>query len=194
MGSESARHMFPIVLDLNVLRVGLVGQGRAALRRLALLDEDGAAHVQVFTPHGDADLGDKAGERLIRRLPTRDEIAGLHVLFLAGLSDAENISLAAQAREEGVLLNTEDVKELCDFHMPASVRRGDLLLSVSTGGASPGLARRLKTTLSGQFGPEWEARVEEISDQRKRWREAGMDLPTVSKRTDDFINEKGWLP
>ncbi len=186
--------MFPIVLDLNLMRVGLVGQGRAALQRLRLLDEDNARHVQVFNDVGDKSLAEMAGARLIHRLPTRDEIAGLHVLFLAGLSDAQSQALAAQAREEGVLVNTEDVRDLCDFHMPASVRRGDLLLSVSTGGASPGLARRLKTTLSGQFGPEWSARVEEISDQRKQWRDAGLDLPTVSKRTDDFINEKGWLP
>ena len=186
--------MFPIVLDLNLLRVGLVGQGRAALQRLRLLDEDNARHVQVFNEHGDNAVAEKAGDRLIRRLPTRDEIAGLNVLFLAGLSDSQSQALAGQAREEGVLVNTEDVRDLCDFHMPASVRRGDLLLSVSTGGASPGLARRLKTTLSCQFGPEWGARVEEISDQRKRWRDAGLDLPTVSKRTDDFINEKGWLP
>ena len=185
--------MFPIVLDLNLLRVGLVGQGRAALQRLRLLDEDNARHVQVFCQEGDKELSDKAGDRLLRRLPTRDEIAGLNVLFLAGLPDTQARSLANQAREEGVLVNTEDVKDLCDFHMPASVRRGDLLLSVSTGGASPGLARRLKSTLSCQFGPEWSARVEEISFQRQQWRDAGMDLPTVSQRTDEFINDKGWL-
>ncbi len=185
--------MFPIVLDLSVLRVGLVGNGRAALQRLRLLDEDDARHVQVFGEHPSPDLAARAGERLIRRLPTRDEIAGCHVLFVAGLEPGQSAALAAQAREEGVLVNTEDVRDLCDFHMPASVRRGDLLLSVSTGGASPGLARRLKSELSGQFGPEWSDRVEEISDQRRRWRDAGLDLPTVSQRTDDFIDKKGWL-
>lgn len=186
--------MFPIVLDLNVLRVGLVGHGPAALQRLRLLDDDKARHVKVFSEDREISLAEQAGERLLRRLPTRDEIAGFHVLFLAGLGDVQSKALAAQAREEGVLVNTEDVRDLCDFHMPASVRRGDLLLSVSTGGSSPGLARRVKNTLSGQFGPEWSERVDEISDQRKQWRDAGLDLPTVSKRTDDFISEKGWLP
>ena len=52
-----------------------------------------------------------------------------------------------------MLVNVEDRPALCDFHSVAEVRRGDLLLTVSTGGASPGLAARIRARLAAEFGP-----------------------------------------
>ncbi len=62
-----------------------------------------------------------------------------------------------------MLVNVEDVLPLCDFHVPAVVRRGDLLLTASTGGAAPGLARALREWLAQNFGPEWTDRLKDIS-------------------------------
>ncbi len=59
--------------------------------------------------------------------------------------------LAQLARDAGVLVNVEDVPDLCDFHVPAAVRRGDLLLTVSTGGRAPGLSRILREWLETPF-------------------------------------------
>ncbi|HXP75632.1 MAG TPA: hypothetical protein VN823_15925, partial [Stellaceae bacterium] len=81
-----------------------------------------------------------------------------------------------------------------DFHSPAMVRRGDLLMTVSTGGRSPALARRLGRFLGAIFGPEWQARLEDLSALREQWREAGADPSTVGAWTEAWVDRHGQLP
>jgi precorrin-2 dehydrogenase/sirohydrochlorin ferrochelatase len=68
-----------------------------------------------------------------------------------------------------------------------------MLLTASTGGKSPGLARRLKTSLEGHYPAEWEARLTELSTRREEWRAQGADFKALIERTNDVIDEKGWL-
>ena len=166
--------MLPILLT-KTTRIGLAGQGDGLGRRASLLVEAGVNPVLLAS-----DAEDEA-------------LAGLRLLFVAGLPESEARSLATKARAKGVLVNVEDVPDLCDFHVPAIVRRGDLVLSVSTGGRVPGLARRLRESLERQFGPEWSNRLDELSDARESWRAAGLAPQDVSKRTRERIAEKGWL-
>src|ERR1700760_3764789 len=88
----------------------------------------------------------------------------------AGLPEGESRLLAGRARALGGLVNVEDVLPLCDFHVPAIVRRGDLLLTASTGGQVPGLSRALRESLADRFGPEWTQRLRELAIARARWR------------------------
>lgn len=185
--------MFPVALDLTVLKSAVAGGSDVAARRLRLLDEAGAADVRVFAPDPCEAMAARAGGRLERRLPEAGDLAALDVLFIADLGSETETRLAEAARAAKVLVNTEDVRPLCDFHVPAMVRRGDLLLAVSTGGASPGLARRLKKYLEGRFGDEWAGHIDEISAARARWRDEGLPLPELARRTDALIDEKGWL-
>jgi len=185
--------MFPVSLDLQILKAAVAGSGPAARQRVRLLDEAGAGDVRVFAPGADAQMTEAAGSRLVDRLPTSSELDQLDVLFIADLEEADEQRLAGEARAKKVLVNTEDVRPLCDFHVPAMVRRGDLLLAISTGGASPGLARRLKAHLGCQFGEEWAGYINEIADARLRWREEGVPLPELGRRTNALIDEKGWL-
>jgi len=185
--------MFPVALDLTQLVAAVAGAGRAAKQRVRLLDEAGAERVRIFAPDADEELAAMAGERLVGRLPDDADLDHIDVLFVADLGEAEERRLAAMARAKRVLLNTEDVRPLCDFHVPAMVRRGDLLLAISTGGASPGLARRLKAHLAEAFGEEWADHVSEIAGARARWREEGVSFAELGKRTNALIDEKGWL-
>jgi precorrin-2 dehydrogenase/sirohydrochlorin ferrochelatase len=120
-------------------------------------------------------------------------MAGLRLVFVAGLDEAESRGLALRARAAGALVNVEDMTELCDFHVPAIVRRGDLTLTVSTSGRVPGLARRLREWLADRIGPEWEQRVGSLSEARTEWRTDGLAPSEVSKRTRDLIEQEGWL-
>src|SRR5690242_18217859 len=132
--------MLPLVLNPLNLKLGLIGQGDGLARRAALLAEAGV-EARLLSPDApDADL------------------ATLQVLFVAGLPEGESRVLAGRARALGVLVNVEDVLPLCDFHVPAIVRQGDLLLTASTGGKAPALARQVREHLAESFGPEWRGR------------------------------------
>jgi precorrin-2 dehydrogenase/sirohydrochlorin ferrochelatase len=120
-------------------------------------------------------------------------LAGLNLLFVAGLATPVSAALAGRAREQGVLVNVEDVPELCDFHMPAIVRRGDLTFTVSTNGRAPGLSRILREWLDRAFGTEWKGRIDQVATVRAECREQGLAPGEVSDRTREFIRQNGWL-
>lgn len=185
--------MFPVILDLSMLNVAVVGNGAAAARRVHLLDEGGANGIYVFSQHPNEELQIVAGERLKRRWPREAEIRSRHIVFTAELANADARRIAAWARRHGTFINTEDVRPLCDFHVPSMVRRGELLLTVSTGGRSPGLARRLRGELETAFGREWERRLEELSEARDAWRADDMPVSELARRTNALIDTKGWL-
>jgi precorrin-2 dehydrogenase/sirohydrochlorin ferrochelatase len=92
-----------------------------------------------------------------------------------------------------VLVNVEDVPEYCDFHSVAEVRRGDLLLTVSTNGSAPGLAGTIRRNLESCFGPEWEERVNDIAALRQGWRAEGVPMPEAARRIDAIVEERCWL-
>jgi precorrin-2 dehydrogenase/sirohydrochlorin ferrochelatase len=185
--------MFPILLDLAKLRVALVGDGAAALRRLRLLDEDAARDVAVFSPAPTPELADAAGSRLRRSLPSAADLAGIHIVFAAGLDDARLAEISATAQAIGALVHAEDKPALGTVHTPAMVRRGELLVTVSTGGRSPGLAQRLKRFLEGLFGQEWQGRLDELARLRQGWREAGADMEEVARWTEQWVDRHRWL-
>jgi len=164
--------VLPIVLTPESAKIGLIGEGEGLERRRTLLQGAGIAAV-FLAP--EADLG------------------ALSVLFVAGLAPDTSRNLALRARRAGVLVNVEDIPDLCDFHVPAILRRGDLLFSVSTRGQAPGLARRLREWLEERFGTEWAGRSAELGAARLRWRHEGVAMDEISARTRRIIEEKGWL-
>ena len=96
--------------------------------------------------------------------------------------------LAQAARAAGALVNVEDMPDLCDFHVPAQVRRGDLLLAISTSGRSPGLARIVREHLETLFGPEWDGILENVASARQQWRSEGLPPDEVSRRTRAMLD------
>jgi len=172
--------MLPILLDPALVKVILVGEGEAFVSRQALLLASGDdAGFVVYTN----------GAR-----PTEGELREAQIVFVAGLSVTESGVIAGIVRSSGGLVNVEDMKSLCDFHMASTVRRGDLVLTVSTGGKSPGLARRLRRHLETLFGPEWAGRLNELAEKRDDWRRQDVGMAEIGRRTDAYVEDKGWLP
>ncbi len=185
--------MIPIVLDPKVTPVALIGRGELACRRLEWLRAGGADTVAVFSDQASSELVELAGEHLRPRLPSIDELARLPVLWIADLPPSHALPLAKLARSLGALVNVEDVTAWCGFHNPSVVRRGDLLLTVSTGGKSPGLAARIRRQLAESFGPEWAPRVDQIGARRASWRRGRRPLADLARLTDALIDRRGWL-
>jgi precorrin-2 dehydrogenase/sirohydrochlorin ferrochelatase len=186
--------MIPIVLDPTRTSLALIGRAEPARRRLELLLAGGADAIAVFSDAPSADLAELAAHRLRRRLPEASELAGFRVVWIVDFPLAQARPLVAVARAAGALVNLEDVKDSCDFHNPSIVRRGDLLLTVSTGGRSPGLAARIRRQLERSFGPEWALRLEQVSARRAAWRRRTRPLAELARLTDAMIDRRGWLP
>ena len=186
--------MVPIVLDTTKVKTAIAGEGSKALGRLRLLKSHGAMPRAVFAPQPSADLRAEAGAILVARWPGAVDLAEIDVLFAADLDPVQVHDLARAARASKTLLNTEDLPALSDVQVPASLRRGDLLLTASTGGRAPGLAKRLARWLAQAFGPEWDGRLDEIAALRRRLKTEGLSGPALAARTDRFVDEKGWLP
>jgi precorrin-2 dehydrogenase/sirohydrochlorin ferrochelatase len=183
----------PLALDLTLLPVALVGTGGSLRKRLTFLDAERVANLVIYAPEPDMIVVEAAGKRLTPRLPSEDEIGAYRVLFVAGLPWAMSADLAAQARRRRVLVNVEDNKELCDFHVPAVLRRGALALSISTSGASPTLARRLRSHLGGLFPDHWEERVRRAAALREELRTQGASAAEIAEATDALIEKESWL-
>jgi precorrin-2 dehydrogenase/sirohydrochlorin ferrochelatase len=185
--------MIPVSLDPRALRVALAGHGPAALRRWHLLLAGGAERALCFCDEADDGLREAAGAQLRHGLPDEPALAALDVLWVVGVPDEEAAALAVRARAHKVLVNVEDRREHCSFHNSAELRRGALLLTVSTGGRSPGLAQSIRGHLAREFGPEWGERLEAISRERDVWRQEGHSLPTLAAMTRDLVKQNGWL-
>ncbi len=185
--------MIPVALDPKHLQLAIAGNGALALRRLLSLRRAGASAVLVFADAPEPELAAQAGEHLRPFPPDAAALAELHLLWITDLPVHIATGLAEAARQARVLVNVEDIPSGCDFHSVAEVRRGDLLITVSTSGAAPGLARGLRRGLEACFGPEWDARVEEVAALRQAWREEGLSMPEISQRIEALMTERCWL-
>jgi precorrin-2 dehydrogenase / sirohydrochlorin ferrochelatase len=185
--------MLPIVIDLARVPVTLVGRDAQALRRLRHLEADGVARARVFSDAPSDALLAYAGARIVRRLPTAADLAGSRIVFIADMPPEDSGDIATLAYAAGALVNVEDQRAWCDFHSPSVVRRGDLLMSVSTGGKSPALARRIRAYLETLFADSWADRVVELARLRRRLRAHGLGAE-VTQATDALIARHGWLP
>jgi len=185
--------MLPVQLDGARLKIAVVGRGAEAARKIKFCDNAGAERVTVYSDQPGEALAQIAAERLIERLPTSRDLAEADIVFVAGLNDTIAGEIAATCRALKVLVNVEDRKPFCDFHLPALVRRGDLTLAISTGGRAPGLAGSLRRHVERLFGPEWAERIDELASARDGWRADGADMSSVKRRTDRYLDEQGWL-
>jgi precorrin-2 dehydrogenase/sirohydrochlorin ferrochelatase len=185
--------MLPVVFraDWPVL---LAGRGPALAKRLGVLEGAALGDLTVFTDAPEAALAARAGDRLRPGLPGPADIEAARLVFGAGLTPAESEALAAAARARRIPVNIEDVPPLCDFHVPAMVRRGDLTLTVSTAGQAPALAAALRAWLEGEFGPDWEAHMREVAALRASLRAQGASPGEVIRGVARHLEGAGWAP
>jgi siroheme synthase-like protein len=170
---------YPVALELSGRRCVVVGGGPEAERKTrALLEAD--AEVVVIAPHVTDGLADlvRCGELAHAARPyERGDLAGAFLVIAADADPALRAAVFAEAEAERVLCNAVDDTEHCHFAVPSIVRRGELLVAISTGGRAPALAKRLRRRLTAELGWEWEALVDVLGEVRAE---------TLPARTVDF--------
>jgi siroheme synthase-like protein len=170
---------YPVALELSGRRCVVTGGGREAEGKARALVE-AEADVVVVAPRVSDGLGDLARRGELTHIPRRYRRGDLAGAFLVIAADSDRDTRAevfAEAEAERVLCNAVDDVAHCHFAVPSIVRRGELLLAISTGGRAPALAKRLRRRLTEQFGWQWEALVDVLGDVRAE---------TLPMRTVDF--------
>jgi uroporphyrin-III C-methyltransferase/precorrin-2 dehydrogenase/sirohydrochlorin ferrochelatase len=168
--------MYPVMLDLRGRHCLVVGAGEIAHRKLLRLLSEGAV-VTVVAPSVIPPIEQLAVERKITLLQRRfgDSDAKDCQLVLVATGDRavdEQVKNAAKTR--GILVNVADVPELCDFYLPAVVQRGDLQLSIASGGGAPFAVRRLRELFERKIGPGWAAWMVAAKRFRRRVQAQGL--------------------
>jgi len=171
---------YPINLEVRGRRCLVVGGGSVGVRKARTLADCGAV-VRVVSPEIDRSmeaLADAGCVTLKRRPYRSSDLADVFLAFAATDNADINRRVAEDARRRSVLCNIADRPEHGDFTLPARVVQGDLLITVSTAGQSPALAKKLRKDLQDQFGPEYAAGLRLLGAVRKRLLASGHDPET----------------
>ena len=170
--SERARP-YPLFLLLEDRPVLVVGAGAVGARKIEALLDSGARVTVVAPAVGDEVRAlAEAGRVALQEREFEDgDAEGKAVIIAATASREANEAVAAAARRRNIPVNVVDVPELCDFHVPAVIRRGRLTVAVSSGGAAPGLTRRLAHELRERLEPTLGEYLDLVESARLRIRE-----------------------
>jgi siroheme synthase-like protein len=162
---------YPAFLDLRGRRVVVVGGGEIATGKVRGLLPCGPEPLVVIAPEASSLIRDEAvaGRLEWQTRAYRDgDLAGAYVAFAATDDRALNATVAGEARRRGIpVLAVDDVPN-CDFIAPSVVKRGDLVIAISTGGRSPALARRTREWLERALPPYWGNLLEVAASARER--------------------------
>ncbi|MEP9411020.1 MAG: bifunctional precorrin-2 dehydrogenase/sirohydrochlorin ferrochelatase [Candidatus Brocadia sp.] len=158
---------YPIFLNIQDKKCVVVGGGDVAWRKVCSL-KDAGAKVTVVSPEFCPELEKETGiERIKRKYDTK--FLKEAMLVVASTDDGEvNKKIYCDAVERGILVNVVDRPEFCSFIVPSSIMRGDLCISISTGGASPALARNIREFLEKEFGDEYGEFTKLLSEMRRK--------------------------
>jgi siroheme synthase-like protein len=163
----------------------VVGGGSVGLEKVeGLLACDGK--VTLIAPQAVPELEAYAAEGSItweRREFHDDDLDGRFLAIAATSITEVNISVYEGAERRAMLVNVVDVPPLCNFILPAIVRNGPLAIAISTAGASPALAKRMKREIAETFGEPY-ARLALILNEARGWAKAS--LPTYQDRKEFF--------
>lgn len=161
---------YPITLVEPELRAIVIGGGAVAARKVRGLLAAGA-HVTVIAPQLDAELDAlaRAGQiAVLRRAYQTDDLRDARLVIAATDDVQVNQAVYAEARARGVLVNVVDDPAHCTFHVPALVRRGNITIAISTGGASPALAKHLRVHIEKLIGDEYAQLAALLAELRPR--------------------------
>lgn len=189
---------YPMMLDLRGRRCLVVGGGNIARHKVDALADAGAV-VTVVAPEV---LPMPAGVTVITRPFQPEDLDGVRFVIAATDNTAVNAEVAQACETRGLWVNVVDEPALCSVILPSVVRRGAFVLAISTGGASPTFARRLREQLEREFGPEYGEFVDLLAGLRRAWEprakaarlpdarrkqawEAVLDLPLLEWIRDD---------
>ena len=160
--------LYPVNLQISNRSCIVIGGGSVAERKVVALLAAGAC-VTVLSPEVTPKLNKLIQETKINHIARGyvvGDVNGFFIVISATNNSAINKLVAEEANKAGALINVADAPELGNFNVPSQISHGDLLITVSTGGKSPALARRLGAELAQRYGPEYGTYLNLVAEAR----------------------------
>jgi siroheme synthase-like protein len=167
---------YPVFLDIAGKPVVVIGGGEVALRKVEGL-LDAGAHVTVVSPALHRDLEAFVAEGRVRHIAREyspDDLEGYLIAFVATDDRSVNAAVAREGKGRGVWVNAVDDPANCDFIVPGIVRRGDIIVAVSTSAGSPAMARKLREDLEEFLSEEYALMLDVVAQVRRELRDRGF--------------------
>ena len=162
-------NFYPVFLNLTGRRCVIIGGGQIATGKISKLLDSGA-NIVVISPDVTEEIQNLSAngftELYLRKYQVGD-IDGAFLVIAATNDRAVNQQIFEDAEKSGVLLNAVDDMPHCSFIAPSVVERGSVTVAISTGGASPALARKLRETLENSGDLEWADATNVLSKTRQ---------------------------
>lgn len=173
---------YPVNLDIKGRQCLVVGGGRVGSRKVDTLVQCGAV-VTVVSAEVSPTVKQLADEKAIllkQRAYRASDVEGMFLVIGATDNETLNRQINADAERLNLLCNIADRPEICNFILPAVVRRGSFVMAISTAGKSPAFAKHVRKRLETQFGPEYGVVLELMGAIRSKLL-AGAHEPEVHK-------------
>ena len=185
-------NFYPINLDVDGQACVVVGGGKVALRKIRGLLESGAS-VTVIAPEICAQVDElfQRGEIRWTREKFSAQLLGDELIVIAATNSAEvNRQVCESARARKILVNSADAGG--NFNLPSRIRRGELLLTISTGANSPAFAKFVRQMLTAELGDNFGAGLEIISRARREVKRLLPNQPAREKFWREVLTPELW--
>jgi precorrin-2 dehydrogenase / sirohydrochlorin ferrochelatase len=148
---------YPVNLDIKDRKCLVVGGGDVGTRKVITLLECGASVtvVSIIASEKVIKLAESNRIELKKRSYKETDLDGMFLVICATDNEELNLQVSKDAEKLNMLCNIADRPEACNFILPALVKRGDLVIAVSTSGKSPAFAKKVRKDLEKQYGPEY---------------------------------------
>ena len=170
--------LYPVGLVVDGRRCLVVGGGRIAARKVEGLRSCGAI-VHVVASAVGPEIKAMTGVTYDERPYATTDLDGVRLVITATGDPSVDQRIFDEAEAAGIWANSADDPDRCSFTLPATLRHGPLLVTVSTGGHSPALATWLRDRIRDRVGPEYEVLLELMSDARGELQAAGRSTENL---------------
>ena len=156
---------FPLCINLEDKRFLIVGYGRIAKRKLKAISEF-TSNIKIITKElTEEELG--KGIEIVNKCFDEKDLEGMDFVITATGSREQDEAIVAACKSRGISVNAADDREECDFFLPGIIKRGDLVVSVSTSGKSPAYSRHLREQIEDVIPDNIEKVLDILGELRK---------------------------